>query len=37
MKNSRRDGLVAIPDGPGRDVTVNAKWLSAAKRQISGR
>ncbi len=30
-----RDGLVAIPDSPGWGVTVNPKWLSAAKRQIS--
>jgi len=32
-----RDGLVVIPDGPGWGVTVNPKWLSAAKRQISER
>ncbi len=32
-----RDGLVAIPDGPGWGVTINPKWLSAAKRQISER
>jgi len=32
-----RDGLVAFPDGPGWGVTVNPKWLSAAKRQISER
>jgi L-alanine-DL-glutamate epimerase-like enolase superfamily enzyme len=32
-----RDGLVAIPDGPGWGVTVNPKWLAAAKRQISER
>lgn len=30
-----RDGLVAIPDGPGWGVTINPKWLSGAKRQIS--
>jgi L-alanine-DL-glutamate epimerase-like enolase superfamily enzyme len=32
-----RDGLVAIPDGPGWGVTVNPKWLAAAKHQISER
>ena len=30
-----RDGLVAIPEGPGWGVTVNPKWLAGAKRQIS--
>ncbi len=30
-----RNGLVAIPDGPGWGVTVSPKWLAAAKRQIS--
>ena len=32
-----RDGLVAIPDGPGWGVTVNPKWLAQAKRQVSER
>ena len=32
-----RDGLVAILDVPGWDVTINPKWLSAAKRQTSER
>jgi L-alanine-DL-glutamate epimerase-like enolase superfamily enzyme len=32
-----RDGLVAIPDGPGWGVTINPKWLAAAKHQISKR
>jgi len=30
-----RDGLVAIPDGPGWGVEVNPKWLAAADRQTS--
>ena len=30
-----RDGRVAIPDGPGWGVTINSKWLSKAKREIS--
>jgi L-alanine-DL-glutamate epimerase-like enolase superfamily enzyme len=32
-----RDGLVAIPDGPGWGVTIKPKWLAAAKRQVSER
>lgn len=32
-----RDGLVAIPDGPGWGVTINPKWLAQAKRQVSER
>jgi len=30
-----RDGLVDVPSGPGWGVTINKKWLSAAKQQIS--
>ena len=37
MKNSRRDGLASIPDDPGWGVTINPKWLAAAKRQVSER
>jgi len=32
-----RDGKVAIPEGPGWGVTINPKWLAAAKRDISER
>ena len=32
-----RDGLVAIPDGPGWGVKINPKWLAKAQRQISER
>jgi L-alanine-DL-glutamate epimerase-like enolase superfamily enzyme len=32
-----RDGLVAIPDGPGWGVTVNTEWLASAKRQMTER
>jgi len=32
-----RNGLVAIPDGPGWGVTVNPKWLAKATRQVSER
>lgn len=30
-----RDGLVAVPAGPGWGVTINPKWLENADRQIS--
>ena len=32
-----RDGQVAIPDGPGWGVTINADWLAKAERQVSKR
>jgi len=32
-----RDGLVAIPDGPGWGVTIDPKWLAKAKRDVSER
>ena len=28
-----RDGQVAVPDGPGWGVTINADWLAKAQRQ----
>lgn len=30
-----RDGLVAVPAGPGWGVTINPKWLENADRQVS--
>ena len=30
-----RDGKVAIPDGPGWGVEINAAWLEAAEHQVS--
>jgi L-alanine-DL-glutamate epimerase-like enolase superfamily enzyme len=30
-----KDGTVAIPDGPGWGVTINADWLAQATRQVS--
>ncbi len=30
-----RDGVVAVPDGPGWGVTIDASWLAAAERRVS--
>jgi len=30
-----KDGMVAIPQGPGWGVAINQKWLDSAQRQIS--